>query len=157
VRVNLELDLVSRLVARRARAARTDLTRVTSALASAGHVSGRAGLDKILSRLAAGDAVAVWDPDAENEGDVIFAGTRLRPEAFRFLLTEVCGHPTVPCAPAVLDRLDIGRYQALATGRAPPSTSRSTWPRVPEPGYRQRNVQPWSGGSRIRRPSRRTS
>jgi 3,4-dihydroxy 2-butanone 4-phosphate synthase len=108
VRVNLELDLVNRLVARRSRAARTDLTRVTSALAGAGHVTGRAGLDKVLSRFAAGGAVAVWDPDAENEGDVIFAGARLRPEAFRFLLTEVCGHPTVPCAPTVLDRLDIG-------------------------------------------------
>jgi 3,4-dihydroxy 2-butanone 4-phosphate synthase len=108
VRVNLELDLVNRLVARRSRAARTDLTRVTSALAGAGHVTGRAGLDQVLSRFAAGGAVAVWDPDAENEGDVIFAGARLRPEAFRFLLTEVCGHPTVPCAPAVLDRLDIG-------------------------------------------------
>ena len=108
VRVNLELDLVNRLVARRSRAARTDLTRVTSALAGAGHVIGRAGLDQVLSRFAAGGAVAVWDPDAENEGDVIFAGARLRPEAFRFLLTEVCGHPTVPCAPAVLDRLDIG-------------------------------------------------
>jgi 3,4-dihydroxy 2-butanone 4-phosphate synthase len=108
VRVNLELDLVSRLVARRAQAARTDLTQVTSALASAGHVSGRAAFDQVLSRLAAGGAVAVWDPDAENEGDVIFAGARLRPEAFRFLLTEVCGHPTVPCAPAVLDRLEIG-------------------------------------------------
>ena len=108
VRVNLELDLVNRLVARRSRAARTDLTRVTSGLAGAGHVTGRAGLDQVLSRFAAGGAVAVWDPDAENEGDVIFAGARLRPEAFRFLLTEVCGHPTVPCAPAVLDRLDIG-------------------------------------------------
>jgi 3,4-dihydroxy 2-butanone 4-phosphate synthase len=108
VRVNLELDLVNRLVARRSRAARTDLTRVTSALAGAGHVTGPAGLDQVLSRFAAGGAVAVWDPDAENEGDVIFAGARLRPEAFRFLLTEVCGHPTVPCAPAVLDRLDIG-------------------------------------------------
>lgn len=108
VRVNLELDLVNRLVARRSRTARTDLTRVTSGLAGAGHVTGRAGLDQVLSRFAAGGAVAVWDPDAENEGDVIFAGARLRPEAFRFLLTEVCGHPTVPCAPAVLDRLDIG-------------------------------------------------
>lgn len=108
LRVNLELDLVNRLVARRSRTARTDLTRVTSGLAGAGHVTGRAGLDQVLSRFAAGGAVAVWDPDAENEGDVIFAGARLRPEAFRFLLTEVCGHPTVPCAPAVLDRLDIG-------------------------------------------------
>ena len=32
----------------------------------------------------------------------------MRPDAFTFLLTEVCGHPTVPCAPEVLDRLDIG-------------------------------------------------
>jgi 3,4-dihydroxy 2-butanone 4-phosphate synthase/3,4-dihydroxy 2-butanone 4-phosphate synthase/GTP cyclohydrolase II len=107
-RVNLELDLVNRLVARRAKAARTDLPQVTSALASAGQVSGRAGVDHVLSQLAAGGAVAVWDPDAEHEGDVIFAGARLRPEAFRFLLTEVWGHPTVPCAPAVLDRLGIG-------------------------------------------------
>ncbi len=52
--------------------------------------------------------VAVWDPDAESEGDVIFAGARLRPGAFRFLLTEVCGHPAVPSAPKVLDRLGIG-------------------------------------------------
>lgn len=50
----------------------------------------------------------MWDPDAESEGDVIFAGAQLRPGAFTFLLTEVCGHPTVPCAPEVLDRLGIG-------------------------------------------------
>jgi 3,4-dihydroxy 2-butanone 4-phosphate synthase len=62
----------------------------------------------VLARLAAGGGVAVWDPDAENEGDVIFAGEQLRPDAFRFLLTEVCGHPTVPCAAEILDRLDIG-------------------------------------------------
>jgi 3,4-dihydroxy 2-butanone 4-phosphate synthase len=53
LRVNLELDLVGRLVARSAR------------------------------------------------------GARLRPGAFRFLLAEVCGHPTVSCGAQVLDRLDI--------------------------------------------------
>ncbi|WP_312887899.1 3,4-dihydroxy-2-butanone-4-phosphate synthase [Nonomuraea rhodomycinica] len=30
------------------------------------------------------------------------------PEAFTFLLTQVCGHPTVPCAPEVLERLELG-------------------------------------------------
>jgi 3,4-dihydroxy 2-butanone 4-phosphate synthase len=56
----------------------------------------------------AGGAVAVWDPDAEREGDVVFPGTRLRPDAFVFLLTQVCGHPAVPCAAAVVDRLELG-------------------------------------------------
>jgi 3,4-dihydroxy 2-butanone 4-phosphate synthase/3,4-dihydroxy 2-butanone 4-phosphate synthase/GTP cyclohydrolase II len=107
-RVNLELDLVNRLVARCARTARADLPRMALALPGAGYVSGQAGVDEVLARLVAGGGVAVWDPDAENEGDVIFAGEQLRPDAFRFLLTEVCGHPTVPCAPEILDRLDIG-------------------------------------------------
>jgi 3,4-dihydroxy 2-butanone 4-phosphate synthase len=107
-RVNLELDLVNRLVRRGAASARADLPRVTAGLAGAGHVSGQAGVDQVLARLVAGGGVAVWDPDAENEGDVIFAGEQLRPDAFRFLLTEVCGHPTVPCSAEILDRLDIG-------------------------------------------------
>jgi 3,4-dihydroxy 2-butanone 4-phosphate synthase/3,4-dihydroxy 2-butanone 4-phosphate synthase/GTP cyclohydrolase II len=107
-RVNLELDLVHRLLASRGRDSRADLPRLTSALSTAGHVRGRADLDQVLRRFAAGGAVAVWDADTEREGDVIFAGVRLPPGAFRFLLTEVCGHPTVPCAPAILDRLDIG-------------------------------------------------
>jgi 3,4-dihydroxy 2-butanone 4-phosphate synthase/3,4-dihydroxy 2-butanone 4-phosphate synthase/GTP cyclohydrolase II len=108
VRVNLELDLVARLVASRGQAARTDLPRVTAALGQAGRVGGRAAVDQALAQLAAGGGVAVWDPDAEAEGDVVFAGQRIRPGAFRFLLTEVFGHPTVPCAPEVLDRLGIG-------------------------------------------------
>jgi 3,4-dihydroxy 2-butanone 4-phosphate synthase len=107
-RVNLELDLVDRLVRRSARTARADLPRVAAGLAGAGHVSGQAGVDQVLARLVAGGGVAVWDPDAESEGDVIFAGEQMRPDAFRFLLTEVCGHPTVPCAAEILDRLDIG-------------------------------------------------
>jgi 3,4-dihydroxy 2-butanone 4-phosphate synthase len=108
MRVNLELGLVSRLAARRSRAAGPDLPQVVSSLASAGHLSGRAGVQQAVTRLAAGGGVAVWDPDTGGEGDVIFAGARLRPSAFTFLLTEVCGHPTVPCAAEVLDRLDIG-------------------------------------------------
>ena len=62
----------------------------------------------MLAHLAAGGGVAVWDPVAEQEGDVIFAGARLRPDTFRFLLTEACGLPAVPCAPGILDRLEIG-------------------------------------------------
>jgi 3,4-dihydroxy 2-butanone 4-phosphate synthase len=85
---------------------RADLPRLASGLA--GHIDGRPGLDLALARLKAGHGVAVWDADAESEGDVIFAGAALRPGAFRFLLTEACGHPTVPCAPGILDRLEIG-------------------------------------------------
>lgn len=107
-RVNLELDVVNRLITRRGRAGRGDLPGVTSALGRAGHAGGRHGVDLVLAHLAAGGGVAVWDPVAEQEGDVIFAGARLRPDAFRFLLTEACGHPAVPCAPGILDQLEIG-------------------------------------------------
>jgi len=51
--------------------------------------------------------VVVWDPKNEGEADVVFAGAQIRPAAFTFLLTKVCGHPTVPCAPEVLERLQI--------------------------------------------------
>ena len=67
----------------------------------AGHVSGRTGAQKAVAQLAAGGGVMVWDPDREVEGDVIFAGAVIRPEAFTFLLTRCCGHSTVPCAPEV--------------------------------------------------------
>jgi 3,4-dihydroxy 2-butanone 4-phosphate synthase len=75
----------------------------------AGHISGRTGVEKVLTQLAAGGAVMVWDADREAEGDVIFAGADIRPQAFTFLLTRCCGHPTVPCAPEVLQRLEIPR------------------------------------------------
>ncbi len=106
-RVNLESDLVARLVARSPADAPARLAQVAAALPWAGHVSGRAGVDKILAQLAAGGGIVVWDPDREGEGDVIFAGARLRPEAFAFLLTQCCGHSTVPCAAEILDRLEI--------------------------------------------------
>jgi 3,4-dihydroxy 2-butanone 4-phosphate synthase len=37
----------------------------------------------------------------------VFAGAGLRPESFVFLLTQVCGHTTVPCDRERLDRLEI--------------------------------------------------
>ncbi|MEQ4720675.1 3,4-dihydroxy-2-butanone-4-phosphate synthase [Nonomuraea sp. B19D2] len=107
-RVNLEPDLVTRLVRRWPSGPERAVTEVVAALPWAGRVSGGHGLQKAVARLASGGAVMIWDPDREGEGDVVFAGARLRPEAFTFLLTQVCGHPAVPCAPEVLDRLEIG-------------------------------------------------
>jgi 3,4-dihydroxy 2-butanone 4-phosphate synthase len=106
-RVNLESDLVGRLAAARPAAAGADVARAVSSLGWAGHVSGRPGTEKAVAQLAAGGGVMVWDPDREVEGDVIFAGAVIRPEAFAFLLTRCCGHSTVPCAPEVLERLEI--------------------------------------------------
>jgi 3,4-dihydroxy 2-butanone 4-phosphate synthase len=109
-RVNLESDLVARLAGAgagdRAQAG-ADVARAVGSLGWAGHVSGRAGVQKAVAQLAAGGGVMVWDPDREAEGDVIFAGTAIRPQALTFLLTRCCGHPTVPCAPEVLARLEI--------------------------------------------------
>ncbi|MGP3957044.1 riboflavin synthase [Nonomuraea sp. 3N208] len=107
-RVNLEPDLLTRLVRRWPSDPGRAVTEVVAALPWAGRVSGGAGVQKALAQLASGGAVVIWDPDREGEGDVVFAGVRLRPEGFTFLLTQVCGHPTVPCAPEVLDRLEIG-------------------------------------------------
>ena len=107
-RVNLEPDLISRLVRRWPSDPGQSVRDVVTALPWAGRVSGGRGVEKALTQLASGGAVVIWDPDREGEGDVVFAGARLRPEAFTFLLTQVCGHPTVPCAQEVLDRLEIG-------------------------------------------------
>jgi 3,4-dihydroxy 2-butanone 4-phosphate synthase/3,4-dihydroxy 2-butanone 4-phosphate synthase/GTP cyclohydrolase II len=51
--------------------------------------------------------VVIHDPDRESEADVVFAGAILRPASFVFLLTQVCGHTTIPCDRARLDRLEI--------------------------------------------------
>ncbi|MFG1945730.1 riboflavin synthase [Nonomuraea sp. NPDC048826] len=112
-RVNLESDVVSRLAAAGPASAGAHVARAVAALGWAGHLSGRTGVEKAVQQLAAGGAVMVWDPDREVEGDVIFAGANLRPAAFTFLLTEVYGYPCVPCAPEVLDQLEI---PALAGG-----------------------------------------
>jgi 3,4-dihydroxy 2-butanone 4-phosphate synthase/3,4-dihydroxy 2-butanone 4-phosphate synthase/GTP cyclohydrolase II len=106
-RVNLELDLVSRLVARRGSGTPAALGQVTAALPRAGHLAGRHGVADAVRHFMAGGAVLVWDPEIEGEADVILPGSRLKPESFTFLLTQVCGYPCVPCATAVLERLEI--------------------------------------------------
>lgn len=106
-RVNLESDLVARLASARPATVGADVAQVVSSLGWAGHIGGRTGAEKAVTQLAACGAVMVWDPDREVEGDVIFAGAAIRPQAFTFLLTRCCGHPTVPCAPEVLERLEI--------------------------------------------------
>ncbi|MCQ4082276.1 3,4-dihydroxy-2-butanone-4-phosphate synthase [Streptomyces sp. RB6PN25] len=108
VRVNLEVDLISRLTTRNPDRARGFIDRIVTGLPWAGHVAGKPGVEKVVRQLAAGGGVVVWDPATEGEGDVIFAGAQLPPQAFTFLLTEACGHTTVPCAPEVLERLEIG-------------------------------------------------
>jgi 3,4-dihydroxy 2-butanone 4-phosphate synthase/3,4-dihydroxy 2-butanone 4-phosphate synthase/GTP cyclohydrolase II len=106
-RVNLELDLIARLVGLRGASASAALPRLTAALPRAGHLAGRAGVAEAVRQFTAGGAVLVWDPAIEGEADVILPGVRLKPESFAFLLTEVCGYPCVPCAPSVLERLEI--------------------------------------------------
>jgi len=106
-RVNLESDLVARLVSAGSLAPAADIARAVGSLGWAGKLSGRVGVEKTVAQLAAGGGVAVWDPDREGEVDVIFAGATMSPEAFVFLLTRCCGHSTVPCAPQVLERLQI--------------------------------------------------
>lgn len=106
-RVNLESDIVARLTSARPASAVADMARAIGSLGWAGHVCGRTGTEQAVAQLAAGGGVMVWDPDREVEGDVIFAGAMIRPQAFTFLLTCCCGHPTAPCVPGVLERLEI--------------------------------------------------
>jgi 3,4-dihydroxy 2-butanone 4-phosphate synthase len=106
-RVNLESDLTGKLARRHGPATAPALAAVVGALPWAGHLSGRLGVDKVLAQLAAGGAVVIWDPSREGKADVLMAGAGLRPEAVRFLLTQVCGHTTVPCDRDRLDRLEI--------------------------------------------------
>ncbi|MEW1859848.1 3,4-dihydroxy-2-butanone-4-phosphate synthase [Streptomyces sp. NPDC088194] len=106
--VNLEPDLVTRLARRWPQDPHRAVSEVVAALPWAGRVTGARGVQQAVAQLAAGGGVVIWDPERECEGDVVFAGARLRPEAFTFLLTQVCGHSTVPCAPEVLERLELG-------------------------------------------------
>jgi 3,4-dihydroxy 2-butanone 4-phosphate synthase len=106
-RVNLESDVVARLASAGPGDRTSELARTVASLGWAGQVSGRAGTEKAVAQLAAGGGVMVWDPDREAEGDVIFGGAAMSPEAFTFLLTRCCGHSTVPCAPEILERLEI--------------------------------------------------
>ncbi|WP_329004970.1 3,4-dihydroxy-2-butanone-4-phosphate synthase [Kribbella sp. NBC_00709] len=104
-RVNLESDLLVRM-AREGHG--PELLRAVAQLPWAGQLSGETGVQKVVAQIAAGGGVVVWDPTAEGEGDVVFAGERFRPEAMKFLLTQACGHTTIPCAADVLQRLEIG-------------------------------------------------
>jgi 3,4-dihydroxy 2-butanone 4-phosphate synthase len=106
-RVNLELDLVRRLVAQHGCGAPAALGRVTEALPRTGHLAGRHGVADAVRHFTAGGAMLVWDPEIEGEADLILSGARLKPESFTFLLTQVCGYPCVPCATEVLQRLEI--------------------------------------------------
>jgi 3,4-dihydroxy 2-butanone 4-phosphate synthase/3,4-dihydroxy 2-butanone 4-phosphate synthase/GTP cyclohydrolase II len=106
-RVNLESDVLVRLAQHRPCGLGREVASLVAALPWAGWQFGRPGVEKAVAQIAAGGAVLIWDPDRETEGDVVFAGARIAPEAFTFLLTQVCGHTTVPCAPEILERLEI--------------------------------------------------
>jgi 3,4-dihydroxy 2-butanone 4-phosphate synthase/3,4-dihydroxy 2-butanone 4-phosphate synthase/GTP cyclohydrolase II len=103
-RVNLESDLLVRMARDKHG---PELMRAVARLPWAGQLSGEIGVQKIVAQIAAGGGVVVWDPTAEGEGDVVFAGERFRPESMRFLLTQACGHTTIPCDADVLRKLKI--------------------------------------------------
>ncbi|HEY3955439.1 MAG TPA: 3,4-dihydroxy-2-butanone-4-phosphate synthase [Streptosporangiaceae bacterium] len=107
-RVSLESDLFVKTAGDVAQTARLVASRSLAALPWAGELTGPAGAGKCARHLAAGGGVLIYDPDREAEADVVFAGSRLRPESMAFLLTQVCGHTTVPCDRERLDRLEIG-------------------------------------------------
>lgn len=106
-RVNLESDLMVKAAGEVHEAARLVVNRTFAALPWAGELRGPAGVQKAAAQLAAGGGVVIYDPDREGEADVVFAGAGLRPDAFVFLLTQACGHTTVPCDAARLERLEI--------------------------------------------------
>jgi 3,4-dihydroxy 2-butanone 4-phosphate synthase len=106
-RVNLESDLFVKSSRELYAAARLMAARSLAALPWAGELRGPAAVQKAAAQLAAGGAVLIYDPSREGEADVVFAGASLRPAAFVFLLTQACGHTTIPCDRARLDRLEI--------------------------------------------------
>jgi 3,4-dihydroxy 2-butanone 4-phosphate synthase len=106
-RVNLEADLFVKSARELHATARLGASESLAALPWAGELTGPAGVEKAAAQLAAGGAVLIYDPDREGEADVVFAGARLRPESFVFLVTQACGHTTIPCDRARLDRLEI--------------------------------------------------
>jgi 3,4-dihydroxy 2-butanone 4-phosphate synthase/3,4-dihydroxy 2-butanone 4-phosphate synthase/GTP cyclohydrolase II len=107
-RVSLESDLFVKVAGDSWQSARLMASRSLAALPWAGELTGPAGAAKCAAQLAAGGGVLIYDEDREAEADVVFAGARLRPESMAFLLTQVCGHTTVPCDRLRLDRLEIG-------------------------------------------------
>jgi riboflavin synthase alpha subunit len=106
-RVNLEADLFVKSARELHVAARLMASRSLVALPWSGELHGPAGVQKAAAQLAAGGAVVIYDPGREGEADVVFAGAALRPASFVFLLTQACGHTTIPCDRARLGRLEI--------------------------------------------------
>jgi 3,4-dihydroxy 2-butanone 4-phosphate synthase/3,4-dihydroxy 2-butanone 4-phosphate synthase/GTP cyclohydrolase II len=107
-RVSLESDLFVKTAHDVWQSAHLVASRSLAALPWAGELTGPAGVGKCITHLAAGGGVLIYDPDREAEADVVYAGARMRPESMAFLLTQVCGHTTVPCDRDRLDRLEIG-------------------------------------------------
>ncbi|GAA2213800.1 hypothetical protein GCM10009850_092630 [Nonomuraea monospora] len=66
-RVNLESDLLTRLVHRWPSDPGRAVTEAVAALPWAGRISGRQGVQKAVARLAPGGAVVIGDPDREGE------------------------------------------------------------------------------------------
>lgn len=106
-RVNLETDLLGKLVREHEGGAERALSRAIARLPWAGLLEGRQGVEKVVQQVAAGGCVLVYDPEREGEGDLIVAGAEMRPETWTFILTHCCGHATVPCSASVLERLEI--------------------------------------------------
>ena len=107
--VNLESDLLVKSARELHATARLVTSRYLAGLPWSGELRGPAGVQKAAVQLAAGGAVVIYDPGREAEADVVFAGASLRPASFVFLLTQACGHTTIPCDRARLDRLEIPR------------------------------------------------
>src|SRR6202034_1718010 len=107
-RVNLESDMFVKSAHDLWQSARLVAGRSPAALPWSGELTGPSAVDKCATQLAAGGGVLIYDPHREAEVDVVFAGARLRPASMAFLLTQACGHTTVPCDRERLDRLEIG-------------------------------------------------
>ncbi len=106
-RVNLESDLFVKSARDLWRSAQVTAARTLSSLPWAGELTGPAGIEKCAAHLAASGGVVIHDERREAEADVVFAGATIRPEAMVFLLSQVCGHTTVPCDADRLERLEI--------------------------------------------------
>src|SRR5215469_14064843 len=105
--VNLESDLLVKSARELHATARLVASRSLAGLPWSGELRGPAGVQKAAAQLAAGGAVVIYDPGREGEADVVVAGASLRPASFVFMLTQACGHTTIPCDRARLDRLEI--------------------------------------------------
>ena len=68
-----------------------------------------ATVEEALRRIRRGEMVLVVDDeDRENEGDLTMAASWVTPEAINFMLRWARGLVCMPCAPHVLERLELG-------------------------------------------------